>query len=360
VATGQGRLAGWARRAGLLAASLLLCGLLLEGGARLALRGLGAPLQLGWQAGDGAEAGRVRDLLYLPDRELFFRLAPELDLAETGNPRIFDLRTNSLGLRNDEVSLAKPPGTWRVLALGDSCTFGSGAGQADTWPAQLERRLAAARSDLRFEVLNAGVPGWSSHQALRYLEREGLAFEPDAVILASGVNDASPATAGAKRRFAAGRQLSDREYAAALGARRRLALAELLWRAGLLSAPVGAGAGDAPGGVKRRVSPSEYFANLAAFAAASRARGALPVVAFWPLRSEAAGESGGEVEEVLREYKREAAAAARSAGVPFVDLKEVLRGRPDLYVDPVHLAPEGYGRVAERLAAELAAHLPAP
>jgi lysophospholipase L1-like esterase len=293
----------------------------------------------------------LRDLLYVPDHELFFRLAPGLDLVETRNPRIFDLRTNSLGLRNDEVSIAKPRGTWRVLALGDSCTFGSGAGQADTWPAQLERLLAGARPDLRIEVLNAGVPGWSSYQAVRYLERSGLDLAPDAVILAGGVNDAAPATAGSMRRFGVGRLLSDREYAAALGTRHRLAITELLARASL-SLAARAGASDPPAGVKRRVSLAEYAANLREFAAVTRARGALPLIVSWPLRSQA------EDEIALRPYQLVAASVARSERVGFVDLRELLRGQPGLYVDPIHLGPEGYVRVAERLVTELAPRLP--
>jgi lysophospholipase L1-like esterase len=173
------------------------------------------------------------------------------------------------------------------------------------------------------------------------------------------VNDASAATACAKRRFGAGRPRSEREYAEALGARRRLELAELLFRAGLWSAGP-TGAGEAPGEPKRRVSESEYAANLRAFAAAARARGALPLILAWPLRSQAAGEPAGEVERVLGQYQQEAAASAQAAQAPFVDLYEVLRGRPELYVDPVHLGPEGYGEVAERIAAELLPRLPAP
>jgi len=346
------------RRARGVAFALLWLGLtavLLEAGARLVLLAMGpgpAPIQLGW------EAGKVRDLVYVPDAELFFRLTPDLDVAETGNPRIFDLQTNALGLRGGPIARHKAPGRYRVLAVGDSCTFGSGAGTNDTYPAQLERQLGALRPDLDFEVLNAGVPGFTSYQALRYLEIEGFDLVPDAVLFGTGVNDASPARAGGKRRFGKGRLLSDREYAEALRAQRGLGIRRLLWRAGLGFGAAGSLAGDA-GGVKRRVSLRDYEKNLASFSEQSRARGILPLIVAWPLKSQAAGlEEATEVERTVERYQRAAAAAAAAQEAAFVDLRPSLLGRADLFIDMVHLSPRGYGVVAERIARELAEHLP--
>ncbi len=346
------------RRAGLWLGSLALTALLLEGGARgvLALMGpAGAPIRVGWEAGEG-RAASVRDRVYVPDRETFFRLAPHLDLGRTDNPRIFDLRTDSRGLRSEEPVLPKPADTVRVVAVGDSCTFGSGAPQAGTYPAQLEARLSSARPS-RFEVLNAGVPGFTSFQALRFLEIEGFGLEPDAVVFASGVNDAAPATAGSKRRFGS-QLLSDREYAEALRRNRRLGVTRLLWRAGL-GLGGGSSAADRPGGVKRRVSPDEYETNLDAFVAQSRQHGALPVIVIWPLRSQIdETEPPTEVDRVVALYQEAARGVARRTGSPLVDLTETLRGRPALYIDSVHLDPEGYGLVAERVADAILARLP--
>jgi lysophospholipase L1-like esterase len=245
-----------------------------------------------------------------------------------------------------------------VLAVGDSCTFGSGAGSADTYPAQLERQLGTLRQDLGFQVLNAGVPGFSSYQALRYLEIEGFDLEPDAVLFSTSVNDASPARAGGKRRFGEGRMLSDREYAAALRAQRGLGIGHLLWRAGFRFGTGGSPVAEAED-VKRRVPLAEYGKKLISFAEQSRARGILPLIVAWPLRSQAGGLDGPpEVEATVERYQRAAAAAAAAQAVPFVDLRPPLAGREDLFVDMVHLSPRGYGVVAERIARELAEHLP--
>ena len=326
--------------------AVLLTLALLEGGARLALALLdddgGAPVRVGWEVGGGRS--RVRDLLYVPDTELFFRLRPGIELAETANPRIFDLRTNALGLRGAEIARDKPPNTYRVLAVGDSCTFGSGAGDADTYPAQLERRLGAARPGIEVEVLNAGVPGFSSYQALRYLEIEGFDLDPDAIVFATGVNDSSPATAGGKRRFDPDHPLSDREYGEALRAQRGLGIARLLWRAGLWC-PAGAAANEPQ--PKRRVSLGEYEHNLDAFARQSFERGILPVIVAWPVRRQALGAA----DVTVAEYQGIARRVARERDVPFVDLVDAVRGRPDLFIDVVHMSPRGYGIVAQQIAA---------
>ena len=99
------------------------------------------------------------------------------------------LTTNSLGFRDVEFPVAKPPGELRILALGDSTTAGNGIPELDaTWPKQLERRYAdAGRPQVR--VLNLGVGGYHPLQSARLLELEGLALEPDLVVLLVCLND---------------------------------------------------------------------------------------------------------------------------------------------------------------------------
>jgi hypothetical protein len=96
--------------------------------------------------------------------------------------------TNSKGLRDArEFAYAKPAGTLRVLALGDSHTQGYEVRQEATFSAVLERYLAAR--DVRAEVLNAGVSGFSTAEALAYLESEGHRYQPDVVVLGFFAND---------------------------------------------------------------------------------------------------------------------------------------------------------------------------
>src|SRR5262245_14158083 len=48
---------------------------------------------------------------------------------------------NQQGLRGPEVTVAKPPGTFRVLGLGDSFAFGLGVREEDTFLRRLEADL---------------------------------------------------------------------------------------------------------------------------------------------------------------------------------------------------------------------------
>ncbi len=70
--------------------------------------------------------------------------------------------------------------------LGDSLTAGYGVARADSFPAQLEARLADA--GLEVAVINAGVSGDTAAGGKRRLDWL-LADQPQAVILELGAND---------------------------------------------------------------------------------------------------------------------------------------------------------------------------
>lgn len=92
-----------------------------------------------------------------------------------------------------EVTVPRPPGTLRLLALGGSQTWGSGARtRADTWFERLEAKLAAAgRPDV--EVVSGGVPAYTAPDLLALYEERWLALEPDVLLLNLGHNDRDPA-----------------------------------------------------------------------------------------------------------------------------------------------------------------------
>jgi acyl-CoA thioesterase-1 len=86
--------------------------------------------------------------------------------------------------------LASPParaaGPTRILAFGDSLTSGYGLAEEDSFPAQLERALTAARQNVK--LINGGVAGDTSAGGLARLDWS-LADKPDLVILELGSND---------------------------------------------------------------------------------------------------------------------------------------------------------------------------
>jgi lysophospholipase L1-like esterase len=98
---------------------------------------------------------------------------------------------NSHGLRSPEITYEKPPAVFRILNLGDSTVAGWGVREEDTYGRRLEQLLTQQNTGgTRFEVINAGVPGWNLENALAYLQAEGLKYEPDLVLLGlSTAND---------------------------------------------------------------------------------------------------------------------------------------------------------------------------
>jgi lysophospholipase L1-like esterase len=77
----------------------------------------------------------------------------------------------------------------RILALGDSFTFGPYVANEDTWPALLEAELRNADPTRPVQVLNAGIAGYGVAQELDYLKEKGLALRPALVLLAFYPND---------------------------------------------------------------------------------------------------------------------------------------------------------------------------
>jgi GDSL-like Lipase/Acylhydrolase family len=96
--------------------------------------------------------------------------------------------TNSFGLRSPEVAVPKPAGTYRILLLGDSFTFGFRADNAVVFAVKLEQRLRTEGFP-SVEVVNAGVLSYCP--LLEYLQyRHQLhVLEPDLVVLNFDMSD---------------------------------------------------------------------------------------------------------------------------------------------------------------------------
>jgi len=95
---------------------------------------------------------------------------------------------NSHGFRDHEYPLKKPPGTTRIVVLGDSVIWGHGLVLEDTFPKQLEV-LLNDRLDGNYEVLNFGVSGYSLQQEVEQYIARASQFDPDFSILGLCVND---------------------------------------------------------------------------------------------------------------------------------------------------------------------------
>jgi len=101
------------------------------------------------------------------------------------------ININSQGFRDKERTVKKDGNVFRILCLGDSSTFGWSVRLEETYHALLEEKLNKeyGRSGARFEVINAGVTGYTSYQGLRLYKQKGYRYKPDIVIFYLGIND---------------------------------------------------------------------------------------------------------------------------------------------------------------------------
>jgi lysophospholipase L1-like esterase len=97
---------------------------------------------------------------------------------------------NSLGLRNREIG-AKNRHDIRILFLGDSLIWSGETSTGKLYTEVIECRLnqAVRRPMIRVEIINAGIPGYTTYQELEFLKLYGLDMQPDLVVLGFVFND---------------------------------------------------------------------------------------------------------------------------------------------------------------------------
>ncbi len=120
--------------------------------------------------------------IYEPDPSLYWKLKPNQNCyTKIGRKPV---RINSHGTRGAEFPAAKPPGTFRIISLGDSRTFGWGVAESNTYSALIEGELQQSLgATCRVEVINTGVNAWSYPQFLVFFRDTALKWQPDMVII---------------------------------------------------------------------------------------------------------------------------------------------------------------------------------
>jgi len=142
--------------------------------------------------GGAKQSESASPTLYAPHPFIGYVLQPG---AVSDPKRKRSYRVNSLGFRGEEISRAKPEGTYRIVCVGGSTTWGWDSYSDDkTWPAILQRTLEASGKlpgdAQRVEVINAGVPGYTLMESFVNLKMRVLPLEPDLVIVYHAANDA--------------------------------------------------------------------------------------------------------------------------------------------------------------------------
>ena len=144
--------------------------------------------EIGLRAFDLAPALPNEYSTFVPDTVLPWKLKPNIvreGVSGTGEFH-FHYKHNSLGFRDRDHEIEKPPGVFRIVGIGDSFTYGGGASQDATFLARIEATLSNGGE---VEVINLGMPRyWPEPEALM-LEHYGLRYQPDLVIVGVLPND---------------------------------------------------------------------------------------------------------------------------------------------------------------------------
>ncbi len=301
--------------------------------------------------------------------QLGWEWTPGYDAVETYCGTSYRMTISRQGLRDREVAVPKPPGTYRIIALGDSITAGFGAELDDAFVKLLERSLQGESAGRTIEVVNAGTDDYGTQQERIWLQERGLTFEPDLLILNVFLNDARgfsspPAVVAALNNFFV----------------RRSAF-YLLYRNWVREQMV----------AREKSSPSfrfRYVENRESRAWVTDPEALTRVIREadrdWGMawNDEELARIEGELEQIIRladghgfklllvifpvdvqvyaqvdtplgldRPQQKLVAFAQSQHVPVLDLLPVLRGHrdEDLFCDQAHLTPEGHRIVAEAL-----------
>lgn len=144
----------------------------------------------------GAGASRI---VQSDDVLLRYHYRPGVEVR-IGPKRDTSIRVNHLGLMDREHEIPKPKDVFRIVVLTGSIANDGVIPFEDRFFRRLEHQLAGAVPDGRkVEVVNVSCEGYNTVQQIRLLEKVGLRYEPDLVIVAYMLTSASIQNGGYRR-----------------------------------------------------------------------------------------------------------------------------------------------------------------
>ncbi len=116
----------------------------------------------------------------------------------------YERNTNSFGLSDEELIIAKKDKDYLIIGLGDSFTEGDGAHSDSTWLKFLERKMPDTDS-VDFKWINGGLCGSDPFYSYKLLKDKLLVFNPDLVIINYGNELTDVVIRGGIERFDSGK-----------------------------------------------------------------------------------------------------------------------------------------------------------
>jgi lysophospholipase L1-like esterase len=285
----------------------------------------------------------------VPDAELEWKLKPNYQNEARG------IYINSQGFKGEEL-LEKEGKIYRIVALGDSTTFGVGQG----YPQILQQLLNQFKSQdcaSKFEVVNAGVEGYNSEQISLHFQRDVLPLKPDMILIYAGWNDLYGTDPENKDNQVRADSTFNRllEYSFVLKAATKIVYEFILPNFEIITAE------------RRQLYatfvPDEFLTNYQRIVLLARQNN-IQVVSL-TLPSPLGAEDAAQYEALFhyphytqdrqllttlwRSYNRAIVENARSQDIPLIDLAqaiELLSGESQYFFDTLHFYEEGYRIVA--------------
>lgn len=288
--------------------------------------------------------------VFKKDHDLFWRFRPSLDITS----RFFEgkrYRINSYGLRGDGI----PPKSDRIrlVFLGNSCTFGWGMADNQTYVKQLEMMINADPSLPKVEVINAGIPGYSSFQGRRFFLSDIVPLKPDILMAMFAWND----------QWAAAGNIPDDEQK--LPRQSIIDIQNLLSRLKiyrmtkkLLLSAVEKPLSEELNRQKPvyRVSFADFYDNLNAIVNYARVERIKPILLTSPIPSldkYYPARSNSNMHDYHERYNMQTRLAARNNSADLIDIAQEFNKYDNLYdnapKDPIHFNAEGHRIAAEAI-----------
>ena len=137
----------------------------------------------------------VGHLLHMNQQTTWQVNPPNLDIRFRTDDFDVTVITNGQGLReHDEVS-AEHPGVFRIVAVGDSYTFGWGVENDEAYTKVAESVLRNQYGWKNVEIINMGRPGAAPHDYLKFIKQYVPKLNPDLVLVGFLMGDDCPVSA---------------------------------------------------------------------------------------------------------------------------------------------------------------------
>ena len=317
--------------------------------------------------------------LFTGDPVIGYRLQPGARTRFATAEFDTEIAINRAGVRDDEELGPKPPGSKRVMILGDSLVLSVQVPFEHTFGEQLERRLneRSPGTDLSYRVVNAGVQGYGPVEQLLLFRRLVADVQPDLVIMTIFVGNDAEEALTSEIKLAADRPALDVLRESIITrlrrtVRRSMVLQVLRLRvreatgrfAGASAAPEpphqSYAANPAPRIARGIALTREIVEQLAVEAARAGARTAIVLM---PARFQIDDADYGRLRDIVAaaggDLQRDAAterfaSAMGDTGLPVLDLLPILRRSPagaDLFFkENIHLTRRGHEVVGDALA----------